>query len=246
MLFALEMKQKAALLDMIVANFTAFKGDTGDIGPEPSDDRLKSLILPLIPDPIQGEKGDSIKGDPGKRGKDGENGTAPIKGVDYFTEDEITQIAEMAAGFTNPIIEKLEVTEDLARKLVQAMRSLPEKDRLEVQDIRNWQSMKGKDTFKKDGVTYKVEELMHGAGTGGGTSTNIVTEYNLQTKTQVGSDVVVPLSQLTNFATLTNVVAVYRNQIPQTNGITATITATDVTFLGADVEEIFSITYVYS
>lgn len=94
---------------------------------------------------------------------------------------------------------------------------------------------------------YGVHELMRGAGgTSSGSSANVVTQYNLASKTQVGSDVVVPLSQLTNFATFSNVIAAMRDQIPQTNGLTCTITATDVTFKNADVNEIFSITYAFS
>lgn len=34
------------------------KGDQGEVGPEPADDRLTELIKPLIPAPIKGDKGD--------------------------------------------------------------------------------------------------------------------------------------------------------------------------------------------
>lgn len=40
-------------------------------------------------------KGD--KGDPGTDGKDGADGYTPIKGTDYFTEDDVQEIAERAA-----------------------------------------------------------------------------------------------------------------------------------------------------
>lgn len=44
----------------------------------PDEDKLKSIIIPLIPKPIKGEDGKSIKGPQGKPGR------TPIKGVDYF------------------------------------------------------------------------------------------------------------------------------------------------------------------
>ncbi len=52
----------------------------------------------------------------------------------------------------------VEVTENMARQLIAAMKRLPEGDRLEVQDIRNFQS------FVYGGTKYGVHEMMHGAG----------------------------------------------------------------------------------
>lgn len=40
-------------------SLVTLKGDKGDKGDEPSDQRLEEIITPLIPEPIQGEKGDS-------------------------------------------------------------------------------------------------------------------------------------------------------------------------------------------
>jgi hypothetical protein len=51
------------------------KGDQGDKGDEPSDERLVSLIKPLITE--------QVKGEPGKDGKDGKDGITPIKGIHY-------------------------------------------------------------------------------------------------------------------------------------------------------------------
>ena len=43
----------------------------------------------------RGEKGD--KGEAGEPGKDGQDGHTPVKGVDYFTEDEVDSVAKEAA-----------------------------------------------------------------------------------------------------------------------------------------------------
>lgn len=52
-------------------------------------------------DGAPGEKGDKgDKGDPGEAGKDGKDGAdgyTPVKGVDYFTKEEIQQVAQEAA-----------------------------------------------------------------------------------------------------------------------------------------------------
>ena len=38
------------------AETVLIKGKQGDVGPEPSDERLVELITPLIPEPIKGDK----------------------------------------------------------------------------------------------------------------------------------------------------------------------------------------------
>lgn len=55
------------------------KGDSikGDKGDEPSDERLVSLIKPLILPSMKGEKGDSVVGPQGKMGP------KPVAGIDY-------------------------------------------------------------------------------------------------------------------------------------------------------------------
>ena len=48
---------------------------------------------------LKGEKGDKgDKGEPGEKGASGADGKTPVKGVDYFTPDERTEIAAEAAG----------------------------------------------------------------------------------------------------------------------------------------------------
>ena len=49
--------------------------------------------------PLQGAKGD--KGDPGERGPQGPAGKTPVKGTDYFTQDDKQEIASAAAGLVD-------------------------------------------------------------------------------------------------------------------------------------------------
>lgn len=66
--------------------------------------------------------------------------------------------------------EELEMSPETAKALIQAMKKLPEQDRLEVQDIRNHQA------FIFGGNKYGVHEMMHGAGSAGSSTTTYV--YN--------------------------------------------------------------------
>lgn len=168
------------------------------------------------------------------------DGKTPVKGQDYFTENDKQDIVRaVLENIEKTETPTLEVTQEFVKDIIKVMRTLEEKDRIEVQDIRNAQS------FIYNKTKYGVHEMMHGGSSSSGTSTNVITQYSL-TGVQAGSDVTVALSQLTHFATLTGVVVAYRNQIPQTQGVTCNITATSVTFFGADANEVFSITYVYA
>jgi len=68
--------------------FSMLKGKPGKDGETPSDDRLKTLIKPLIPKPIPGEKGD--------KGKDGDN---------YILKD--SDKSEIASKIKVPIVTKV-------------------------------------------------------------------------------------------------------------------------------------------
>lgn len=187
---------------------------------------------------------DGMKGEKGERGATGNDGKTPVKGVDYFTEadkQELLSAVPLPTPAAEAVKEEKEfvITPEIVKEIVKMMGTLPVNDRLEVQSIRNFQS------FLYNGKKYKVEELMHGGGSSAGSSANVVTEYSL-IATQVGNDAVVALSQLVHFPTFTNVIAAMRNQIPQTNGVTCTITATNITFLNADAGEVYSVTYAYS
>lgn len=82
---------------------------------------------------------------------------------------------------------------------------------------------------------------------GGGSGTNVITQYVL-TAEQLGADVTIDLSQLAHFATMTDLIALYRNNVPQTEGASFnfTVTGSVVTIFNADAGEIFNITYAYA
>lgn len=104
------------------------KGDKGDIGPQGEQG-------------TQGEQGKSIVGPRGEQGPQGEKG-------DSLAPVQITQVVK----------EELTLTEDLVKEFISIMKKLPEKDRLEISNLRNAQS------FLFNGIRYKIEELMRGAG----------------------------------------------------------------------------------
>lgn len=125
-----------------------------------------------------GKDGQSIKGERGPTGPkpvagiDFQVPKTPIKGIDYLTEEEkeefIKQVLSRFASIDQKQDEKTAkevVDEEFVKKIVKIMHSLPEKDRLDVQGIRNFQS------FVFGGTKYKVEELMHGGGSGSGGAT---------------------------------------------------------------------------
>lgn len=129
-----------ARADAEEVNFKFLKGEKGD---EPSDERLQTLIVPLIPAPLKGDKGEK-----GKQGLQGERGEAGLAGV------SATPIHK-----TEIVREELTINEQLVKQIIEIMHSLPEVDKLEVsKGLRNAQS------FIFNGTKYKTEELMHGGG----------------------------------------------------------------------------------
>lgn len=95
------------------------KGEKGDVGPQGE----KGEQGETGPQGIQGDKGD--KGDPGPQGERGErgetgaagakgdpgaDGKTPVKGIDYFTEEDKKEIAAQAAGVGIKSISIVEVT----------------------------------------------------------------------------------------------------------------------------------------
>jgi len=135
-----------------------------------------------------------IKGEKGEPGKDG---YTPRKGIDYFdgkngvngldgktpTKRELLELIEplippvveakmpeipAPVYKTEVIKEELTITEDLVKEIIKLMRRLPEKDRIEIQDIRNASS------FIFNGTRYKTEELMHGGSSGASSGLTIL------------------------------------------------------------------------
>lgn len=168
MLAVIEQEEQTRLLQQLLMAATTkekleiargvelLKGEKGD---EPSDERLVALIEPLIPDPI-----------PGKDGKDGIDGHTP-------TKEELLAIIE-------PLIPEVEDgkpgkdgTSVTAQDVLDLILSLEGEQaanfgkalgaKIDISQIRNAGS------FIYKGTRYRFEELMHGAGSGGGSSTGM-------------------------------------------------------------------------
>jgi hypothetical protein len=114
----------------------------------------------------------------------------------------------------------------------------------------------GKDTWARgSGTTVsagsnitlvpKADGTVEINASGGGSGTNVVTQYQL-TATQAGSNVEIDLNQLTNYATFADLIALYRNNIMQTETINFTVAGDIVTVIEADASEIFNVTYSYA
>lgn len=216
------------------------KGDSikGDQGEKPTDEELKSIILPLIPEPIKGDAG-----------------YTPIKGRDYFDGRDADPIDEQK--IISSILKQippakpgkdgesvtLEMVIDHLTSLKGADASTLGK-KLGAMIDASW--LRNANSFMFNGKKYKIEELMHG-GSAGSTSSgqNVTTQY-LLTAIQSGSDVTIDLTQLTNWATFSQIICLYRNNQPQTLGVDFTFASPTVTITGADSSEIFNITYAFT
>lgn len=209
--------------DAEIVNIKFLKGEKGDTGDKGEDSVVAG------PQGIQGEKGekgDSITGPRGERGETiigpkGEKGARGLKG----------EVGESGKDAT--FEEKV-----LFDAFIKRMRK---EQSLDISNIKNAAS------FMKDGIKYKIEELMHG-GAGSSMTTSSVTTQYLLNAVQSGNDVTIALSQLTNFATFSAIITLYRNNVPQTLGASYnfTVSGSTVTIFNADAGEIFNITYSFT
>ncbi len=197
------------------------KGDKGDM---PSKADIIELIQPLIP-----------------KTKDG---YTPKKGVDYFDgEDGKSVDPFVIAQIATSLITKPKDGETPAiNAIVEAVigeLKLDERFKKVDNDIASYRNQLA-------GKHYGKNTWARGGGGSSTTSGKSVATQYLLTAVAAGSDVTIALSQLANFATLDQIIAVYRNNVPQTLGVDFTKTATVVTILGADASEIYNITYSYT
>ncbi len=100
----------------------------------------------------------TIKGAPTIRGEDGKT---PVRGVDYFTPEDIKALKA-------ELLDPEHITE-----IIKVMKSLPDSARLEVSDIRNYQSF----IFNK--TKYGVHEMMHGGSSSTTSSISFETPVGL-------------------------------------------------------------------
>lgn len=223
-------------------------------------ERIKNL-----PKGQKGDKGDSIRGPKGDKG----DSIPGPKGKDGISPDPV-QVAEIAARLiTRPrdgkdakapelnaildaLVEKLK-TEDIL-KIEEKMSGVKN----EIASYRNQLAGKhyGKDTWARGGgmtmsagTNITLVPLADGTvqinAAGGSSGSNVTTQYSL-TVVQAGANVTIDLSQLTEFATFIDIVAVYRNNIMQTETINFTVAGSTVTILQADAGEVFNVTYSYA
>lgn len=80
---------------------------------------------------------------------------------------------------------------------------------------------------------------------GGGSGTNVTTQYQL-TAVAAGIDATIDLTQLTNYATFTDLIAVYQNNIMLTEGLNFTVAGDTVTVINGTDADIYNVTYAYA
>lgn len=205
-----------------------------------------------LPKGAKGERGE--RGPQGLAGKAGRDGLTPVKGTDYFTKAEMEEIADLAAGLVlpgmdgmTPEINELALFERFLKKLKEDKALKPEDIEgltSEVSSYRN--QLSGASHGGLAGKQYGKNTWARGGGGGSTTSGLTVTTQYLLTAVQAGLNVTINLTQLTNFATFSQIITLYRNNIPQTEGVNFTFASPTVTVTDADAGEVFSITYSYA
>jgi len=244
----------------------SFNGGIETLTAHASVIREKAERIKKLPKGDRGERG--LKGDPGKDGKDGKDGRDGTDAkIDYdllreeVVEDVLARIRQPKDG-KDAVVDYqaivAQVSASFAEKLKEMkIADLPHISR-ELASYRNQLAGKvyGKDTWARgEGDTVSagsnITLVPQADGTvqinasGGGSGTNVTTQYQL-TAVQSGSDVTIDLNQLTNYATFSDLIAVYRNNIMQTEGLNFSVAGDTVTVNNADAAEIFNITYAYA
>ncbi len=212
----------------------------------------------------EGKKGD--KGERGERGEKGDQGPAGRDGVDGVSPDIELVVAKAMARIRVPKDGKDAVVDNeaIVKELIEELKELPVSafPNVERELISHRSQLAGKiygkDTMVRGGgmtleagpnitLTPQANGTVLVTAAGGASGVNVTTQYAL-TAVQAGADVTIALSQLTNFATYDQLVALYRNNVPQTEGASYnfTATATTVTVFNADAGEVFNITYSYT
>jgi hypothetical protein len=210
----------------------------------------------------------SIKGEKGAPGKDGKDGRDGRDAREVDTEalkyailaeirqpkdgkDAVVDTEAMATLAAELAVEKIFSEKLLKKEHIEGLEN-------EIASYRSQLAGKiyGKDTWARGAGTTvsagsnitlvpKADGTVEINASGGGSGTNVATQYQL-TAVQSGSNVTIDLSQLTNFATLSDLIAVYRNNIMQTETLNFTVAGSVVTVLDADAGEVFNITYAYA
>lgn len=126
-----------------VLNLVLPKGEKGDVGRAFTYEDFTQEQL----DFLKGDKGDiGLTGQKGDKGETGEAGYTPIKGVDYFTNDEIEQIKQDGI-----IVSSTEPTENRRKVWLQ---NVDNNKKIYVLNNNNIYE----EFIKKEEITYSTEE----------------------------------------------------------------------------------------
>ncbi len=123
----------------------------------------------------------TIKGSPPQKGEDGKT---PMRGVDYFTKEDVEMLKQEL------------LNSRFVADMIKEMQKLPEGDRLDVSGIRNFQS------FVYGGKKYGMHEMMHGGGPTLAAGSNIT----LTTSATTGITTVTAASGSLTFLTATGTI----------------------------------------
>lgn len=180
---------------------------------------------------LRGQKGDSVDFD-----EVVQTVVAMLPRQEMFSKEQVVAalipfIPEAVKG-ADAVIDKDQLISELIEKI--------KKDKsIDISDVRNAQ------TFMFNKKKYNIHELMRGAG-GGSTSGGLtVTTQYLLTALASGADVTIDLTQLANWATFNQAIAIYRNNVPQTETVNFSISSNLLTIFNADASEVFNVTYSY-
>lgn len=199
-----------------------------------------------LPEGKQGPRGpQGLMGPAGKDGRDG------LDGKDGFMPD-LTIIADLVKA---EIPKTQEVPVDLIA--ARAVQQIEDRDLLKIDerfkkmglDIASYRNQLAMGQRQPQaGKIYGKNTWARGGGSGSTSSGKNVTTQYLLTAVQAGSDITIDLTQLTNWATFDQIICVYRNNIPQTEGANYNFTksGSTLTIFNADAGEIFNITYAYT
>jgi len=192
------------------------------------------------------QRGPQGFGTPGKSGRDGKDGRDGRDGVSPTVDLE--KLARMAAALV-PKPEPVEEKEEKEEKKIKADDIEGMSEALERMIQRRGSYIHGGGDTVGAGTNIVITTDASGtkiiSALGGTTGKDVVTQYSL-TVVASGSDITVDLTQLTNWADFSNIVAVYLNNIPQTETINFTVVGSTLTIFNAADTDIVNVTYAFN
>lgn len=197
-------------------------------------------------------------GKDGVSGRDGRDGKTPSS--KEIANMVISMIRQPRDG-KDAILDKDEIIEGLIKALKDdkkfKWKDIPGLEN-EIASYRNQLAGKvyGKDTWARGGgdtvsagsnitLVRKADGTVEINASGGGSGTNVTTQYRLSA-VQVGNDVTIDLTQLTNWATFTDFIQLVYNNMPQTEDLNFTVVGSTLTVFNAFTSDTFNVTYAYS